>query len=93
MQPRCYIDGVEFNATIAERRWNMTNTDLLREKIEDSGMTVVAIAKKAGIKRETLYNKMSGRSEFTASEMVALSRVLRLTMEERDAIFFAQMVE
>lgn len=71
----------------------MTNTELLKKKIEDSGMTMVAIAKKTGIKRETLYNKLSGRSEFTASEMVALSQVLRLTMEDRDAIFFAQMVE
>lgn len=71
----------------------MTNSELLREKIDESGMTMVAISKKTGIKRETLYNKLSGKSEFTASEMVALSQVLRLTMEERDAIFFAAMVE
>lgn len=71
----------------------MTNTDLLKKKIKESGMTMVAIAEKTGIKRETLYNKLSGKSEFMASEMVALSSVLRLSLEERDAIFFASEVE
>ena len=55
----------------------MTNSELLKEKIEESGMTMVAIARKTGIKRETLYNKLSGKSEFTASEIVAMSKVLR----------------
>lgn len=71
----------------------MTNSELLKEKIEESGMTMVAIAKKTGIKRETLYNKLSGKSEFTASEIVAMSKVLRLSVEEREAIFFAAKVE
>ena len=71
----------------------MTNTDLLKKKIKESGMTMVASAEKTGIKRETLYNKLSGKSEFMASEMVALSSVLRLSIEERDAIFFASVVE
>lgn len=71
----------------------MTNLELLKEKIEESGMTMVAIARKTGIKRETLYNKLSGKSEFTASEIVAMSKVLRLSVEEREAIFFAAMVE
>lgn len=71
----------------------MTDTELLRKKIDDSGMTIVAISKKTGIKRETLYNKLSGKSEFTASEMVALSNVLQLGMEDRDRIFFAALVE
>ena len=34
----------------------MTNTDLLKKKIKESGMTMVAIAEKTGIKRETLYD-------------------------------------
>ena len=71
----------------------VTDTEKLREKITDSGMTIVAICRKTGIKRETLYNKMSNKSEFLASEMAALSDVLRLTVDERDAIFFAKQVE
>lgn len=59
----------------------------------DSGMTVKAIAMKSGILRETLYNRLNGKSEFSASEMLSLSDVLRLSPEERDAIFFAREVE
>ena len=65
----------------------MPNIERLKEKIEDSGMTVKAIAEKSGIKRETLYNRMKGVGEFTASEIVTLSSVLRLSQIERDDIF------
>ena len=65
----------------------MLNSFLLKEKIKESGMTIKAIAEKIGMTRETLYNKISGKSEFTASEIVALSEVLRLSKEDRDYIF------
>lgn len=71
----------------------MTNYELLREKIRDSGMTIVAISNKAGILRETLYNRLNGKGDFTASEMMSLAKVLNLSNEERDAIFFAEKVE
>lgn len=71
----------------------MVNFEMLRNKIEDSGMTVTSISKKSGILRETLYNRMKGRGEFTASEIVALTQTLRLTNEERDRIFFTSKVE
>lgn len=71
----------------------MTDFDLLKEKIKDSGMTMVAIARKTGILRETLYNRLNGVGDFTASEMLALSDVLRLSNKERNAIFFARKVE
>lgn len=66
----------------------MLNIDLLEERIDDSGMTMVAIAEKTGILRETLYNKLKGTSEFKASEIASISRVLGLSSPERDAIFF-----
>lgn len=71
----------------------MTDFELLKNKIAESGMTMVAIAEKTGISRETIYNRFKGVGEFTASEMVALSDVLRLTNRERDRIFFARKVE
>lgn len=71
----------------------MTNFALLRSKINESGMTMVAIAEKSGILRETLYNRLKGVGDFTASEMLAISDTLRLTNQERDAIFFAREVE
>ena len=66
----------------------MTNVELLRSILYESGMTVVAIAEKSGILRETLYNRMAGKGEFKASEIQALTQVLRLTRKERDDIFF-----
>lgn len=71
----------------------MTNFGLLKSRMTDSGMTMVAIAKKAGFTRETLYNRLNGKGEFSASEMVSLSKVLNLSNSDRDAIFFAETVE
>lgn len=71
----------------------MPDLKLLESIISNSGMTMVAIAEKSGILRETLYNKMRGSSEFKASEIAGLSRALKLTSEQRDAIFFANECE
>lgn len=66
--------------------YEVANIERLREKMNDSGMTVSAIADKSGILRETLYNRMKS-GNFYASEIVALTKVLRLTRKERDEIF------
>lgn len=67
----------------------MTDIDLLKSKMTDSGMKVTAIAEKSGILRETLYNRMNGVGDFTAIEILALTKVLRLTKTERDQIFLS----
>lgn len=67
----------------------MPDVETLKSKMDESGMTMVNIAKKAGILRETLYNRLNGRGEFTASEIIALSEVLHLTKKERDDIFLS----
>jgi predicted DNA-binding transcriptional regulator AlpA len=57
---------------------------------------MVAIAKKSGIERATLYKKINDdeekRTEFTAPEIVSLSSVLHLTRAERDKIFLSANV-
>ena len=77
----------EYNSTNRERRCNDVNKQLLKDTIKESGMSVKAIAEKSGMVRETLYNKIE-TGNFYASEISDISRVLRLTREERDAIFF-----
>ena len=64
----------------------MPDIKMLKDKITDSGMTVKAVAEKSGILRETLYNRLKGVGEFTASEIVSLSNVLNLSQTERDNI-------
>lgn len=73
------VHGKEGEKTLA-------NVELLRKKMEESGMTISAIADKSGILRETLYNRMK-TGNFYASEIVSLTNVLRLTRKERDEIF------
>lgn len=50
----------------------MTNTELLREKIDQSGYKLRFIAKKIGITYQGLLNKINNRSEFRANEIQAL---------------------
>lgn len=68
----------------------MVKLDLLNNRIKDSGMTVVSIAEKTGVSRETLYNKLNGAVDFKASEILSISDVFRLSVKERDEIFFAR---
>lgn len=67
----------------------MTDFEMLLSRIKDSGMTMVAIAEKTGIDRATIYNRLKGKGEFTASEIIALSEVLHLTKADRDEIFLS----
>ena len=67
----------------------MPDVKLLIDKMDASGMTKVAIAEKTGIERATLYNRLKGKGEFSASEIVSLSSALHLTKAERDKIFLS----
>lgn len=71
----------------------MTNIQALKDTMKESGIPMTVIAEKAGILRETLYNRLAGRGEFRASEIYSLSSVLHLTRDQRDAIFFAEKCE
>lgn len=70
----------------------MTDFEMLEAIMARSGATVGAVAKAAGITRETYYNRRKGIGEFTAKEIVGITNVLRLTTEERDAIFLREKV-
>jgi hypothetical protein len=67
----------------------MTNTVLLQQKIEESGLGPVTLAAAWGVSLPTYYKLKSGESEFTASIIVAATRTLKLTRDERDAIFLS----
>lgn len=71
----------------------MTNSKMLSNEIADSGITITAIAKKIGITREGFYKKLNNETEFKASEISALQKILNLSNQKRDQIFFAKEVE
>lgn len=66
----------------------MANMQLLRSKIDSTGISVTFLAAAMGITRETLHNKLAGKSEFKASEITSLGALLHMDRAERDAIFF-----
>lgn len=69
----------------------MVNIDLLKEKIDDSGITIVALARKTGMTRATIHNRLNGsHGEFTASQIMAFSEALHLSRDERDQIFLSE---
>lgn len=70
----------------------MTNTELLEQKITDSGYKKSFIAKAIGLKSAFgLSNKIKNKTEFKASEINALCNLLKIeSVEEKEAIFFAK---
>lgn len=65
----------------------MTDTKKLRELIKESGYTYKFLASQVGITRESLYLKIEGKNEFTASQIKALAELLKLTKTQVNDIF------
>lgn len=66
----------------------MTNTKLLRDKIDSSGLKIGYIAEQINLTYQGFLNKLNNETEFKASEIKMLQSILGLTNKERDAIFF-----
>lgn len=71
----------------------MTDTVKLEMAITRSGITKKKLAERLGLSDMGLYKKINNITEFKASEISILQEILRLTHEERDAIFFAFNVD
>lgn len=70
----------------------MTNTALLMQKIDGSGLKLAYIAENMGISYYGLRLKINGTNEFKQSEIECLARLLKLKQSEIRAIFFARNV-
>lgn len=67
----------------------MTDVKLLQQKIDECGLGPVELAAAWGVSMPTYYKLKAGESEFTASIIVAATATLKLTRDERDAIFLS----
>jgi transcriptional regulator with XRE-family HTH domain len=68
----------------------MTNTELFKQKVKNSGLKYTYLAKKLGLSREGLSKKINNETEFKASEISILCAELKIvTPKEKDSIFFA----
>lgn len=69
----------------------MTDTGLLTDKIDESGLKRSFIAEKLGLSPYGLSKKINNESEFKGSEIKLLCQILNIkSLKEKEAIFFAE---
>lgn len=71
----------------------MVNINKLRGKIIENGLSVKDLADKLEIDRSTLYRKMNSEGDtMTISDAEKISKILNLSLEEVNSIFFSDFV-
>lgn len=71
----------------------MINIPKLRGKIVENEMSISDLAEKIGISKSTLYQKINNNgASFTIDEVVTISKILNLSKDEFNNIFFADFV-
>ena len=68
----------------------MTNTALLKAAIQKSGLKYKYLAEQLGLSTYGLQKKVENATEFKASEILALSKLLRFDDATLKALFFAK---
>ena len=61
----------------------------LRGEMVKHGFTMAKLAEAIGIGKKAMWNKLTGKSDFTQSEIKKISSVLNLDNDQIIAIFFA----
>ena len=69
----------------------MTNGKMLREAINESGVSITFLAEKLECSRNRIYSIIKG-ADCTASEIAGLSKLLHMTRKQRDDIFLSTSV-
>lgn len=69
----------------------MTNTEALKNAIEESGVSITFIANSLNCSRNRVYSIIRG-ADCTASEIIGISQILHLTKSQRDVIFLSNSV-
>lgn len=69
----------------------MVDYEALRRKIKDSDYEQKGLAERLGLSDRGLRNKLSGQTQFKLHEVEQLARLLGMTAQERDRIFFRKV--
>ena len=64
----------------------LTATNMLKAKFAELNLTQGEVAEKLGISKQSLSYKLNNKLEFKASEIKALSKILKIV--DKDAYFF-----
>lgn len=78
---------------VSQRPKAKINSEYLVAKIKEERYTYNALSSILHITPNSLYNKLHGKTDFTAGEIVVLREVLNLTMYDIGQIFFAPNAE
>lgn len=88
MAKRCYHKCIAKMAK--ERRMNMpTNSNLLRGRIAEKGLTQKEVAEMIGITYQSFSEKINNKSHFKVSEIIKLCDILGIV--DKDSYFFADI--
>lgn len=68
----------------------MFNSDKLRGKMAEKRCTSEKMANFLGIDPATFHRKITGKSEFSRSEIQHIATILGLSMQDLEDIFFAE---
>lgn len=68
------------------------NSDLLKNKLREVGISEEDMAKAMGISKEALENRLNGKTEFTLKDIIAVVQILGLDRRETGQIFFGTEV-
>ncbi len=71
----------------------MTNTKKLKSVLVDKDITLGMLSELTGISLTSLSYKINNHRQFLAKEIAIIQEKLGLSVDERDAIFFAKEVE
>ena len=71
----------------------MTNYAKLRGLMVERGMEVSRLASILGISRQAMSDKINGRSKISLLDAQKISEALNMTKDERDIIFFSELVK
>ena len=74
---------------INRKEATVTDRNKLQAKMALHGLKAYELADAIGISRQSMSYKLNGKRVFTVQEIDSISKVLELTIEERDEIFFA----
>lgn len=71
----------------------MTNYAKLRGLMVERGVEVSKLASILGISRQAMSEKLNGRSKISLLDAQKIAVALSMTKDERDTIFFSELVK
>jgi hypothetical protein len=74
---------------LRKRKEESMDKSLLEEKMAKNGFSNEELANRLGIDAATFYRKKKGESDFYRREIQIIKKLLQLSNEEVDIIFFA----